>query len=81
MDGCGQQEDVVVTEEDVVNRVKGSSNLKAAGPDGVRSFWFKTFTSLHTVLATALQEYLNKVDVPEWMVKARTALIQKDPTK
>ena len=40
---CGQQEGVVVTEEDVVNRVKRSSNWKAAGPDGVRAFWFKIF--------------------------------------
>ena len=43
MGGCGQQEDVVVTEEDVVNRVKRSSSWKAAGQDGVRAFWFKTF--------------------------------------
>ena len=41
---CGQQEDVVVTEEDVVDRVKRSSNWKAAGPDGVRAFRFKIFT-------------------------------------
>ena len=32
--GCGQQEDVVVTEEYVVSRVKRSSSWKAAGPDG-----------------------------------------------
>ena len=81
MGGCGQQEDVLVTEADVVNRVKRSSSWKATGPDGVRAFWFKTFTLLHSVLATALQECLNKGDVPEWMVKERTVLIQKDPAK
>ena len=32
-------------------------------------------------MATALYEYLNKGDVPEWMLKARTVLIQKDPAK
>ena len=36
--GCGQQEDVVVTEEDVVNWVKRSSSWKAAGLDGFRAF-------------------------------------------
>ena len=81
MGGCGQQEDVVVTEEDVVNQVKRSSSWKVVGPDGVRAFWFKTLTSLHSVLVTALQECLNKGDIPEWMVKGRTVLIQKDPAK
>ena len=81
MVGCGQQEDVVVTEKDVVNQVKRSSNWKAAGLDGVRAFWFKTFTSLDSVLATTLQECLNKGGIPEWIVKGRTVLIQKDPAK
>ena len=79
MGGCGQQEDVVVTEEDVVNRIKKSSSWKAASPNGVRAFWFKTFTSLHFVLATALQECLNIGDVPKWMVKGRTVLNWEDP--
>ena len=81
MGDCGQQEDVVVTEEDVVNQIKRSSSWKAVGPDRVRAFWFKTFTSLHSILATTLQECLNNGDVPEWMVKGRTVLIQKDPAK
>ena len=51
------------------------------GLDRVRALWFKTFTSLHSILATALQECLNSGDVPEWMVKGRTVLIQKDPAK
>ena len=59
--GCGKQEDVV----DVVNWAKRSGSWKAVGPDRVRAFWFKTFTLLHSVLPTALQECLNKGDVPE----------------
>ena len=81
MGGCGQQEDLVVTEEDVVNRVKRSSSWKAAGPDGVRAFWFKTFTSLHSALATALQECLNRGNLLGWMVKGKTLLIQRYPAK
>ena len=81
MGSCGQQEDVVMTEEDVVNWVKKSSSWKAAGPDGVRAFCCKIFTSLDPVLVTALQESLNKGEIPEWMVKGRTVLIQKDPAK
>ena len=81
MEGCGQQEDLVVTEEDVVNRVKRSSSWKGAGPDGVRAFWFKTFNSLHSALATALQECLNRGNVLGWMVKGKTLLIQRYPAK
>ena len=70
-----------MTVEDVVNRIIRNSSWKGAGPDGVRAFWFKTFASLHSVLAMALQECLNKGDFPEWMVKGETVLIQKDPSK
>ena len=70
-----------MTEEDVVNWVKRSSVWKVVSSDGVRGFWFKTFTSLHSVLATASHECLNKRDVLERKVKGRTVLIQKDPAK
>ena len=38
MGGCRQQEDVVLTEKDVVNCVKRSSSWKAGDPDGFRVF-------------------------------------------
>ena len=60
---------------------KEEFELEGGGSKWGQSFWFKTFTSLHSVLATALQECLNKGDVPEWMVKGRTVLILKDPAK
>ena len=57
------------------------ANWKAPGPDGVRGFWFKKFSSLHDVLVDALQECVVRGEVPTWMVKGRTVLIQKDPAK
>ncbi len=56
-------------------------NWKAPGPDGVRGFWFKKFTSIHESLATALNSCVKKGIVPGWMTKGRTVLIQKDPAK
>ena len=57
------------------------ANWKALGPDGVHGFWYKKFTSLHAQMATQLNECLAAGEVPEWMTKGRTVLIQKDVTK
>jgi len=80
-DGVRQQEKVVVQLEDVKVGIRRMANWKAPGPDGVRGFWFKKFPSLHTSLAASLQKCLDDGDVPAWMVKGRTVLIQKDPAK
>ena len=76
-----QQKDVRVTLESVKAGVRRLTNWKAPGPDGVMGFWFKKFTNLHWAIAKWLQVCLDRGDVPEWMVKGRTVLIQKDATK
>ena len=57
------------------------SNWKAPGLDGIHSFWFKKFTSLHRRLALEMNRCLQNGQVPEWMTKRKTTLIQKDPKK
>ena len=76
-----QQEDLVILLEDVQGIVKKMTNWKAPGPDGVRGFWFKKFTSLHPCLCKTLNSCLTTGNVPDWMVTSRTVLIQKDPSK
>ena len=74
--------DDVVVELDIVKRGIGRmTNWRAAGPDQVKGFWFKKLTSLHLVLTDALKECVEQGEVPGWMVKGRTVLIQKDPAK
>ena len=80
-DGVGQQEQVVLQVEDVKAGIRKMANWKAPGPDGVRGFWFKKFPSLHAPLTAALQACLDSGEVPPWMVKGRTVLIQKDSAK
>ena len=75
------QEDVSICEDDIRVGLKRMSNWKAPGPDGVRGFWFKKFSSLHPSLCKSLQRCLSEGDVPGWMTKGRTVLIQKDPAK
>ena len=54
---------------------------KGAGPDKIQGFWLKSFTAVHEVLATVLNEYLEVGDVPGWLVEGRTILVMKDSKK
>ncbi len=74
-------DDVVVDVEGVRKGIGRMSNWKAPGPEMVRGFWFKRLTSLHLVLTDALKECVEQGEVPGWMVKGRTVLLQKDPAK
>ena len=79
--GVERQEEVTVSLENVKAGIRKMANWKAPGPDWVRGYWFKRFPSLHTSIAAALQDCVSYGVVPEWMVKGRTVLIQKDPAK
>ena len=61
--------------------LKRISNWKAPGHDGKHGFWFKKFTSIHGRLALEMNRCLQGVQVPKWMTKEKTTLIQKDPSK
>ena len=76
-----QQDEVVLQLVDVKEGIRKMANWKAPGPDGVRGFWFKKFQCLHQSIVASLQECLENGDVPPWMVKGRTVLIQKDAAK
>ena len=81
LEGKERQDNVRILLSDVRAGVRRMTCWKAAGPDGVRGFWFKKFSNLHQQITDDLQECLTNGDVPEWMVKGRTVLIQKDPAK
>ena len=75
------QGDVTIDDGDVKSGLKRMANWKAPGPDGVRGFWFKKLSSVHCLIVKALQRCITEGDVPGWMTKGRTVLIQKDPAK
>ena len=76
-----KQDNINITIEDATSCIRKMTNWKAPGPDGVRGFWFKKFHAAHEVITSALQACLQAGEVPSWMVKGRTVLIQKDPSK
>ena len=61
--------------------LKKVSNWKTPGHDGIHGFWFKKFTSIHDRLVLEMNKCLQTAHVPNWMIKGRTTLIQKDPNK
>ena len=61
--------------------LKRISSWKAPGHDGLHGFWFKKFTSIHDRLALEMNRCLQDAQVPEWMTKGKTTLIQKEPSK
>ena len=63
------------------NTLKKISNWKTPGHDGINGFWFKKFTSIHDRLALEINICLQDAQVPDWMTKGKTTLIQKDPSK
>ena len=57
------------------------ANLKAAGPELVQGSLFKKLIGLHSRLQECLQDCICQASVPEWMVRGRTVLIQKDQAR
>ena len=75
------QEDISITVEDIRNGLCKMANWKASGPVLVQGFWFKKLTGLHSRLQECLQHCICQGNVPEWVVRGRTVLIQKDTAK
>ena len=61
--------------------LKRISKWKAPGHDRIHGFWFKKFNSNHGRLTLEMNRCLQGAQVPEWMIKGKTTLIQKDPSK
>ena len=60
---------------------KRISNWKTPHHDGIHDFCFKKFTSIHGRLAQEVNRCLLGAQVPDWITKGKTTLIQKDPSK
>ena len=75
------QENVGISKGDVTMQLRKMPNWKAPGSDGIQGFWLKRFTSQHQRLTEMLNENIQSLSTPSWLVKSRTVLIQKDSAK
>ena len=76
-----KQEDIRISVENVKTALRKMTNWKAPAHDFVQEHWFKRFLTLHSRLTEHLQICVVEGNVPTWMTKGRTTLIQKDPVK
>ena len=61
--------------------LKKIANCETLGLNGFHGFCFKKFTPVHNRLATERHKYIQKSEIPEWMTKRKSTLIQKDRLK
>ena len=66
-----------MTKNDVKRKLKSMPDWKGAEPDKIWGFWLKSFTAVHEVLATVLEECIEMGDIPGWLVEGRTILVMK----
>ena len=59
--------------------LKKMPNWKTSGLNGIHGFWFKKFTSIYDRLTTKINRCLQETNIPKWMTKGKTTLIQEDP--
>ena len=65
----------------VTRKLKSMADWKEAWPDKIQGFWLKSYTAVHEVLATVLNECAEVGDVTKWLVEGRTILVVKDSKK
>ena len=76
------QDNITITTEMVIAKVKKMPNWKSPGPDGVQGFWLKNLVSLHDRIANQINDMINKGEtIPAWLTTGRTVLCQKDPQR
>ena len=76
-----KQNTVKITKDDVKRKSQSMTDLKGAGRDKIQGFWLKSFTAVHEVLATVLNECIEVGDITVWLVEGRTILLMKDSIK
>ena len=74
-------ENVEITEKDVTMQLRKMPNWKAPGLDRIQGFWLKRLASQHQRLTEEMNENIQSLSIPSWLVKSKTILIQKDSAK
>ena len=76
-----EQQQFVITDFLVEERVKKMTNWASPGKDGLHAYWIKHFKQLHDRIASQLMHCLSNAEVPDWMTVGRTFLLIKDHSK
>ena len=80
-DSVTHQEKVDIMKESLKKTLGRMANWKSSGPNLVQGFWLKNFSTLHGRVRSQLKECLDSGLVPSWLIKGKTALLQKNKSK
>lgn len=70
---------IQITEDDVCNAIKYTSNWKSPGLDQIQNYWLKHFTNIHPVLACQFQHCIqNPSELPKFLTKGITYMLPKN---
>ena len=72
-----KQNKAKITKDDFKRNLKPMPDCKRAGPDKILGFSLKSFTTVHEVLATVLNECIEVGYVPGWLIEGKTILVMK----
>ena len=75
------QDKVEITKEDITLQLRNMPNWKTTGQESILKFWLKRFNSQHQRLTEELNENIQSISIPSWLLKSRTVLFKKDPAK
>ena len=56
-----QQNDIHISVDSIMRKLKSTPNWKSPGPDGVQGYWLKNLTSIHQRLALQLNDCLQRI--------------------
>ena len=76
-----KQEKIDITTGSLKKILRRIPNWKSAGPDLIKGFWLKNFSSLDERVSLQLKECLDSGFVPSWLTRGRTSLLQKDKSE
>lgn len=75
------QGDVEITKEGVTRQLRKIPNWKTQSLDGIQRFWIKMITGLYQRLTEQLNENMQFLSIPSWLVKRRTGITSKMSAK
>ena len=78
LQGTEEEPEAEIHLESLSGSLKKIENWKVLGHDGIHGFWFKWFMPIHEKLMQQQHKCLKEANIPEWMMKGKTTLIQKD---
>uniref|UniRef100_A0A8D8Z094 Reverse transcriptase n=1 Tax=Cacopsylla melanoneura TaxID=428564 RepID=A0A8D8Z094_9HEMI len=79
MENVPMMSSIQITEADVCNAIKYTSNWKSPGLDQIQNYWLKHFTNIYPVLDCQFQHCIqNPSELPKFLTEGITYMLPKN---